>query len=46
MAVGITSTGELMVRVGPDAAKGALAKRQTRLFDPRVVFAGGPPPKG
>ena len=30
---GITKTGELMVRVGPDATDEALAKPHTRLFD-------------
>jgi TfoX/Sxy family transcriptional regulator of competence genes len=33
MAVGITNTGELMVRVGPDATDEALGKPHTRLFD-------------
>ena len=33
MAFGITNTGELMVRVGPDATDEALAKPHTRLFD-------------
>jgi TfoX/Sxy family transcriptional regulator of competence genes len=33
MAVGIASTGELMVRVGPDATDDALAQPHTRLFD-------------
>jgi TfoX/Sxy family transcriptional regulator of competence genes len=33
MAVGIANTGELMVRVGPDAAGDALAEPHTRVFD-------------
>lgn len=33
MAVGISSTAELMVRVGPDATDDALARPHTRLFD-------------
>jgi TfoX/Sxy family transcriptional regulator of competence genes len=33
MAVGISSGGELMVRVGPDATDDALARPHTRLFD-------------
>ena len=33
MAVGISNTGELMVRVGPDATDDALARPHTRLFD-------------
>jgi TfoX/Sxy family transcriptional regulator of competence genes len=33
MAVGISSGGELMVRVGPDATDDALARTHTRLFD-------------
>jgi TfoX/Sxy family transcriptional regulator of competence genes len=33
MAVGVASTDELMVRVGPDATDEALAKPHTRLFD-------------
>lgn len=33
MAVGITATGELMVRVGPDAAEEALGGPHTRVFD-------------
>jgi TfoX/Sxy family transcriptional regulator of competence genes len=33
MAVGITSRGELMVRVGPDASEDALTRPHTRLFD-------------
>jgi TfoX/Sxy family transcriptional regulator of competence genes len=35
MAVGIMSTGDLMVRVGPDAADDALARPGTRLFEMR-----------
>jgi TfoX/Sxy family transcriptional regulator of competence genes len=35
MAVGIMSTGELMVRVGPDATDDALSKPHTRLFEMR-----------
>jgi TfoX/Sxy family transcriptional regulator of competence genes len=35
MAVGIMSTGELMVRVGPDGTDEALAKPHTRLFEMR-----------
>src|SRR5215208_7284773 len=41
MAVGIASTGELMVRTGPDGADEALAKPHTRPFDMR-----GRPMKG
>jgi TfoX/Sxy family transcriptional regulator of competence genes len=33
MAVGIANTGDLMVRVGPDATDAALAEPHTRLFD-------------
>jgi TfoX/Sxy family transcriptional regulator of competence genes len=33
MAVGLSGSGELMVRVGPDATERALAKPHTRLFD-------------
>ncbi len=33
MAVGISNSGELMVRVGPDATDDALARPHTRLFD-------------
>lgn len=33
MAVGISSTGELMVRVGPNATDEALSRPYTRLFD-------------
>jgi hypothetical protein len=33
MAVGISSSGELMVRVGPEASDDALARPHTRLFD-------------
>jgi TfoX/Sxy family transcriptional regulator of competence genes len=33
MAVGIASTGELMVRVGPDGTDDALSRPHTRLFD-------------
>jgi TfoX/Sxy family transcriptional regulator of competence genes len=33
MAVGISSTAELMVRVGPDATDEALSRPHTRLFD-------------
>ncbi len=33
MAVGISSSGELMVRVGPDASDEALARPHTRIFD-------------
>jgi TfoX/Sxy family transcriptional regulator of competence genes len=35
MAVGIMSTGDLMVRVGPDATDEALSKPHTRLFEMR-----------
>jgi TfoX/Sxy family transcriptional regulator of competence genes len=35
MAVGIMSTGDLMLRVGPDATEEALAKPNTRLFEMR-----------
>ena len=35
MAVGIMSTGDLMVRVGPDATDAALSKPHTRLFEMR-----------
>ena len=35
MAVGIMSTGELMVRVGPEGTDEALAKPHTRLFEMR-----------
>jgi TfoX/Sxy family transcriptional regulator of competence genes len=35
MAVGIMSTGDLMVRVGPDGTDEALAKPHTRLFEMR-----------
>lgn len=41
MAVGITNTAELMVRVGPEAADDALSRPHTRLFD-----MGGRPMKG
>ena len=33
MAVGLSSGGELMVRVGPEATDDALARPHTRLFD-------------
>lgn len=33
MAVGVSNSGELMVRVGPDASDDALAHPHTRLFD-------------
>ena len=33
MAVGISSSGALMVRVGPDATDEALSRPHTRLFD-------------
>ena len=33
MAVGIASTAELMVRLGPDATDDALSQPHTRLFD-------------
>lgn len=33
MAVGISNSGELMVRVGSDATDDALARPHTRLFD-------------
>lgn len=33
MAVGLSGSGELMVRVGPDGTEGALAEPHTRLFD-------------
>ena len=33
MAVGVTNTPELMVRVGPDATDAALSRPHTRLFD-------------
>jgi TfoX/Sxy family transcriptional regulator of competence genes len=33
MAVGLSGNGELMVRVGPEAADDALARPHTRLFD-------------
>jgi TfoX/Sxy family transcriptional regulator of competence genes len=35
MAVGIMSTGELMVRVGPDGIEDALAEPHARLFEMR-----------
>jgi TfoX/Sxy family transcriptional regulator of competence genes len=35
MAVGIMSTGELMVRMGPDGTEAALAKPHTRQFEMR-----------
>jgi TfoX/Sxy family transcriptional regulator of competence genes len=35
MAVGIMSTGDLMVRVGPDGTDEALAQPNTRLFEMR-----------
>src|SRR3954447_14801461 len=35
MAVGIMSTGDLMVRVGPDATEEALSEPHTRLFEMR-----------
>src|SRR5262249_7330196 len=35
MAVGIMSTGDLMVRVGAEGTDAALAKPQTRLFEMR-----------
>ena len=35
MAVGIMSTGDLMVRVGPEATEEALSKPDTRLFEMR-----------
>jgi TfoX/Sxy family transcriptional regulator of competence genes len=41
MAVGIANTGELMVRVGPEATDDALAEPHTRLFD-----MGGRPMRG
>src|SRR3954466_2317700 len=33
MAVGVASTSELMVRVGPEGTEDALAQPHTRLFD-------------
>ena len=33
IAVGVSSGGELMVRLGPDATDDALARPHTRLFD-------------
>jgi TfoX/Sxy family transcriptional regulator of competence genes len=33
MAVGLSGSGELMVRVGPDGTERALAEPHTRLFD-------------
>jgi TfoX/Sxy family transcriptional regulator of competence genes len=33
MAVGISNTAELMVRVGPDSTDDALSRPHTRLFD-------------
>ncbi len=33
MAVGLSGSGELMVRVGPDGTEAALAEPHTRLFD-------------
>jgi TfoX-like protein len=33
MAVGLSSGGELMVRVGPEGTDAALARPRTRLFD-------------
>jgi TfoX/Sxy family transcriptional regulator of competence genes len=33
MAVGVSNTAELMVRVGPDATDDALSRPHTRLFD-------------
>jgi TfoX/Sxy family transcriptional regulator of competence genes len=33
MAVGLSGSGELMVRVGPDGTEQALAEPHTRLFD-------------
>jgi hypothetical protein len=33
MAVGVASSGELMVRVGPDGTDDALSRPHTRLFD-------------
>jgi len=33
MAVGLSGSGELMVRVGPEATDDALARPHTRLFD-------------
>jgi TfoX/Sxy family transcriptional regulator of competence genes len=33
MAVGVSSTGELMVRVGPEATDDSLSRPHTRLFD-------------
>src|SRR2546430_12025593 len=33
MSVGLSSGGELMVRVGPDGTDAALARPHTRLFD-------------
>ena len=33
MTVGISSSGEMMVRVGPDGTDEALARPHTRLFD-------------
>jgi hypothetical protein len=41
MAVGIASTGEVIVRVGPEATDDALAEAHTRLFD-----MGGRPMRG
>ena len=41
MAVGVANTGELMVRVGPEATDDALAEAHTRLFD-----MGGRPMRG
>ena len=35
MAVGIASTGELMVRIAPEGTDDALAKPHTRLFEMR-----------
>jgi TfoX/Sxy family transcriptional regulator of competence genes len=35
MAVGIMSTGDLMVRVGPEASEDALARPHTRPFEMR-----------
>ena len=35
MAVGIMSTGDLMVRVGPEGAEEALARRDARPFEMR-----------
>jgi TfoX/Sxy family transcriptional regulator of competence genes len=41
MAVGIASTGELMVRVGADGTDGALAEPHTRRFEMSGRSMGG-----